>query len=135
MKKAGLLLLVFVVLLPVGFAQGTGKKGKDNNFRFMGKWRGAEVCTDVSAPVSLMFITPDNTAVKLSGLYSVQGYINGTISGDTITIARQIADDANFENLQIEGRLVFGINPFSLSGTIYVLNNGRPDTCLVKYYK
>lgn len=137
MKRTGI--VIFCSLLALGmltaFSQGTGKKNKVNNTRFIGKWRGAEVCSDVSAPVALLFIEPNNNDLKLSGIYSVQGYVNATVSGDTIVIHPQAADDANFFNLQMHGRLVFGTNPFSISGTIYVNNNGKADTCFVKYFK
>jgi hypothetical protein len=119
------------------WAQNASKqKGKNTFNKYVGKWKGSEKCADVSAPVALLFVTAGSgNNVQVSGIYSIQGEINGTIAGDTLVIPRQPVKDPNFMNMVIEGKLAFGTNPFNLSGNIIVVNNQKKDECFVKYYK
>jgi hypothetical protein len=103
--------------------------------KFTGKWKGSEKCTLASAPVALLLVTANGSDVLLTGLYSVQGQIKAIIIGDTLIISRQEVRDPNFMNLFVEGKLVLGTNPFSLTGDIVVMNNQQKDVCSVKYYK
>ena len=139
MKQLVLMVLslaVFSLLNDVYGQQTTTKqKSKSSNSKFTGKWKGAEKCNDVGAPVALLFVTASGADVLLTGIYSIQGQIKATIKGDTIVIPQQEVIDPNFMNLVIEGKLAFGTKPFSLAGKITVLNNQKKDECLVKYYK
>lgn len=131
-----LLTPLLLSLVFIAGAQNSKQKTKSSVTKFTGKWRGDEKCADVSAPVALLFIVPDSAnRVLLSGIYSIQGNVVGFIQADTVVIPKQEAVDPNFTNLYIEGKLGFGINPFSLSGNIIVFNNQKRDECAVKYYK
>ncbi len=131
-----LLTSILICLFIISSAQSAKQKGKSSVTKFTGKWKGDEKCADVSAPVALLFIEPDSAnRVLLSGIYSIQGNVIGLIQADSVFIPQQEAVDPNFTNLYIEGKLVFGINPFSLSGNIIVINNQKRDECAVKYYK
>jgi hypothetical protein len=103
--------------------------------KFGGKWKGTEMCSQVSAPVALLFVSGTGSQVSLSGLYSLQGTVKATTKGDTLVIPQQEVKDPNFKNLVIEGKLAYGVNPTSLTGKISVLNNQLKDDCAVKYYK
>lgn len=128
--------LAAVILVTASFQQNDGKKkAKVNYSKFIGKWKGSEKCSDVSAPVALLFVEANGPELKLSGLYSIQGGVRAMVVGDTIVIPKQEVDDPNFMNMQVEGKLGFGINPFSLGGYIKVINNQKNDACEVKYYK
>lgn len=115
----------------------TTAKSKTNaaHTKFIGKWKGDEKCSDVSAPVALLYIRENGAEVLVSGIYSSVGEVRATVKGDTIFIPRQEVIDPNFTNLLVEGKLVFGIKPFNLSGKIEVQNNQKKDECEVKYYK
>ncbi len=136
MRNLTLIALCLVLTLSAFAQQGKNKKAANNTAKFIGKWKGDEKCADVSAPVALLFIQADTAQqILLSGIYSIQGSIIGKVQADTIFIPKQEAVDPNYTNLFIEGKLVFGFNPFSLSGVIKVLNNQKHDECAVKYYK
>ncbi|HLP52276.1 MAG TPA: hypothetical protein VK154_15410 [Chitinophagales bacterium] len=129
-------LLAAIITTTASFQQNDSKKkAKPNYTKFIGKWKGSERCSDVSAPVALLFVDANGPELKLSGLYSIQGGVRAMVVGDTIIIPKQEVDDPNFMNMQIEGKLGFGINPFSLGGYIRVINNQKNDACEVKYYK
>lgn len=128
--------LALLIVITASFRQNDSKaKAKGNYTRFIGKWKGAEMCSDVSAPVALLYVTGNGPEVSVTGIYSIQGAVKATIQGDTLIIPRQAVDDPNFMNMMIEGKLGFGINPFNLSGYIKVVNNQKQDECAVKYYK
>jgi len=142
MKRVGFLLIVSV-LMPFcatvkagsgdakapAYSVTTGKSAA-----FAGTWKGNEQCQSVSAPVAIVVITangPDQ--VFITGIYSLQGKVKGTIKGNTIIIPRQAVDDPNFKNIAIEGSLTMGNGDKNLTGVLSVLNNDQKDGCTVNY--
>jgi hypothetical protein len=139
MKQVFLLTLLLVGALLIGAAYipqtASKQKAKSNVSKFIGKWKGSEKCSDASASVALLSVTANDSNLLLTGIYSIQGQIKATAKGDTVFIQQQEVSDPNFVNLHIEGKLAFGIDPFSLTGKITIQNNQTPDHCDVKYYK
>ncbi len=144
MKKYSLLVLVccLVVLTSrLNAGNGTVKTkptalatGKSEDFA--GTWKGNEQCQAVSAPVAVLTITTDGPdQVFISGAYSLQGKIRGVIKGNTVTIPRQVVEDPNFKNVQIEGSLTIDSNHKTLTGVFAVLNNDTRDGCTVNYHR
>ena len=139
MKKILISVLAIAILFSSAYGsyQTSGKqKAKSGNSGFAGTWRGTEKCNSASAPVAILVIADSGPSeVTLSGIYSVQGKINATVKGDSITIPLQEVKDPNFTNLMIEGKLIVSGKPQTVRGNIAVLNNQAKDACEVQYTK
>ncbi len=143
MKRFNFLLPVCLFAIAFSFAMNAraGSKAATTSSAikssdFAGKWQGNEQCTVVGAPVAIVVITTDGpTQVYLTGIYSIQGKVRGVIKGSTVIIPRQVVEDPNFKNLEIEGSLTLGNSHNTLTGIFAVLNNGSRDGCTVNYRK
>ncbi len=139
MKKN--LIPVFVLFTAALFSSTYGscqasekQKIKSGNSGFAGTWRGTEKCNSASAPVAILVIADSGPSeVTLSGIYSLQGKINATVKGDSITIPLQEVKDPNFTNLMIEGKLTVSGKKPTVRGNIVILNNQAKDACEVQY--
>lgn len=140
MKKYQVLFLLLSILCS-GFSQksqtSTPKKNtKITSATFSGHWKGEEKCESAGAPVAILtIITSGPYTVLVSGLYSTQGRVKGTVKDGILTIRLQQVDDPNFVNLALEATLTLSDDRKSLTARFNVQNNQIKDACTAVYKK
>jgi hypothetical protein len=140
MKKYIPFILLSVLFLSVHSQSGpanTSKKPKKiTSASFSGHWRGAEKCASVSTPVdNITIVTSGAFMVLVSGIYSTQGRVKGTIKDGILTIPLQQVNDPNFVNLALEATITLSDDRQSLIVRFSVQNNNLRDECNAVYKK